>query len=84
MGPSLGAHDAMMPWYLPGLVNIHTLRTGKKTLNIFSMGKSLQMAIFNSYVTLPEGNPDLSTPNRFGAVYEVCKIWRRHRLQHLC
>jgi len=35
MGPSLGAHDAMMPWYLPGLVNIHTLRTGKKHLIYF-------------------------------------------------
>ena len=39
---------------IPGLVNVYSLRTGK---SLFLMGKStISMAMFNSYVSLPEGN----------------------------
>ena len=43
----------MMKLPIPGLVNVYILRTGK---SLVFMGKStISMAIFNSYVKLPEG-----------------------------
>jgi hypothetical protein len=44
--------------WVPGLVNVDSLRTGKSPC---SMGKStISMVIFNSYIKLPQGKPTIS------------------------
>jgi len=50
-------HGALEPW---NLMTFHFIPSGKHTKNYgkspFSMGKStISMAVFNSYVSLPEG-----------------------------
>jgi len=41
------------------------------------MGKyTISMAIFNSYVKLPEGNSE-NMDNYYGSIFEISKCWQR-------